>query len=163
MAENDPHAGLEFLVTHIIQDFMQFMHQTGLSRHEIHALLHIYHGGEPQISEIGELTGASPAAASQLVDRLVRQGLVERSEDPTNRRIKKLRLTDKSLKIIRQGVTSNHIFGELMTALSPSQQKTVLTAFGYLAQAAEKMATHAGQHTHAMKHALTAPKKATSR
>lgn len=139
MTQHDLHAGLEVLLTHVIQDFMQFMHQTGLSRHEIHALLHIYHGGEPRISDIGDLTGASPAAASQLVDRLVKEGLVERIEDPANRRVKRLRLTDKSLKLIRQGVTSNHFLGELMQALPANQRKTVLTAFGYLAQAAEKV------------------------
>lgn len=31
----DPHDGLEYVLAHIIQDFMQFMHQTGLSRPQI--------------------------------------------------------------------------------------------------------------------------------
>ena len=56
MAPPLPHDGLEYILAHIIQDFMQFMHQTGLSRPQIHALLHIYHAGECAISEIGELS-----------------------------------------------------------------------------------------------------------
>ena len=111
------HAGLEFVLAHIIQDFMQFMHQTGLSRPQIHALLLIYHAGECRISEIGALTGSSPAAASQLVERLVTQGLVQRSEDPLNRRIKKLRLTERSLRVIHHGISSNHVLLDLMAAL----------------------------------------------
>ena len=144
------HAGLEFVLAHIIQDFMQFMHQTGLSRPQIHALLLIYHAGECRISEIGALTGSSPAAASQLVERLVTQGLVQRSEDPLNRRIKKLRLTGKSLKLIRQGVSSNRFLAELMAALPAKHRQTVDTAFGYLAQASRQIQSahkrKAGQH-----------------
>lgn len=128
-------AGLEYVLAHILQDFMQFMHETGLSRPQIHALLHIYHAGECPISEIRSLTASSPAAASQLVERLVRQGLVERTEDPRNRRVKKLRLTPKSLGIIRRGVTSNRFLVDLMAALPPEQRQTVHAAFGYLAQA----------------------------
>jgi DNA-binding MarR family transcriptional regulator len=135
----DPHAGLEYILAHIIQDFMQFMHQTGLSRPQIHALLHIYHAGECQISEIGALTDASPAAASQLAERLVQQGLVQRTEDPLNRRIKKLRLTDRSLKLINQGVTSNRFLVDLMATLPAKQRETVHTAFGYLAQASQQI------------------------
>ena len=131
----EPHSGLEYILAHIMQDFMRFMHQTGLSRPQIHALLHIYHAGECQISEIGALTDSSPAAASQLVERLLQQGLVHRTEDPLNRRIKRLRLTDRSLKMINQGVTSNRFLADLMAALPVKQRKAVHTAFGYLAQA----------------------------
>jgi DNA-binding MarR family transcriptional regulator len=129
--------GAEYLLARIIQDFMHFLHETGLSRPQIHALLHIYHAGECPISEIRALTDSSPAAASQLVERLVQQGLVERTEDPRNRRMKKLRLTDKSLKLLHRGISSNHFLGELMAALTPKQRKTVHTALGYLAQASQ--------------------------
>ncbi len=133
------HDGLEYLLAQIIQDFIQFMHQTGLSRPQIHALLHIYHAGQCPISEIGALTDSSPAAASQLVERLVQQGLVQRTEHPLNRRIKQLRLTERSLEIINQGVTSNRILVELMAALPEEQRETVHTAIGYLAQAGQQI------------------------
>jgi DNA-binding MarR family transcriptional regulator len=139
MTHPDLDAGAEYILTHIIQDFMKFMHQTGLSRPQIHALLHIYHAGECQISEIGALTDSSPAAASQLVERLVQQGLVQRTEDPLNRRIKKLRLTDRSLRLITHGVTSNRFLVHLMAALTAEQRETVHTAFGYLAQASREI------------------------
>ena len=67
--------GLEYLLGRVIQDFMQSMHETGLSRPQIHALLHIYHAGECRVSDVSALGDSSPAAASQLVDRLVQQGL----------------------------------------------------------------------------------------
>src|SRR3990170_8428143 len=100
-----------------------------------YSILHIYHAGECQISEIGALSDSSPAAASQLVERLVQQGLVQRTEDPLNRRMKRLRLTDSSLRLINQGVASNRFLVDLMATLPAKQRETVQTAFGYLAQA----------------------------
>lgn len=146
-----PDTGLEYILAHVIQDFMRFMHQTGLSRPQIHALLHIYHAGECQISEIGGLSDASPAAASQLVERLVQQGFVQRAEDPLDRRIKKLRLTDQSLSLIREGVTSNRFLAELMAALPVEQREAVHTAFGYLAQASGQV--HSSHKRKAEQHA----------
>jgi DNA-binding MarR family transcriptional regulator len=135
------HAGLEYILARIIQDFMQLMRETGLSMPQIHALLHIYHSqdGECGLSEIGGLTESSKPAASQLVDRLVQQGLVERTEDPQDRRNKRLRLTKKSLELIQNGVTSNHFLVELMTSLPAKQRETVHAAFGYLAQAGQQI------------------------
>src|SRR5512146_1258114 len=133
------HAGIGYVLARIIQDFMQFMHETGLSRPQIHALLHIFHAGECPISDIAALTDSSPAAASQLVERLVQQGLVQRSEDPQNRRVKKLRLTEKSLRIIQKGVTSNHFLTELMQTMPAKHRQAVHEAFGYLAEASQKI------------------------
>ena len=135
MTHLEPQDGLETILAQLIQDFMHFMSQTGISRPQLHALLHIYHAGECQVSEIGALTASSPAAASQMVERLVQQGYVERTEDPHNRRVKKLRLTEKSLGLLHQGVTSNHYLRGLMAALTPEQREVVHTALGYLAQA----------------------------
>jgi DNA-binding MarR family transcriptional regulator len=135
------HAGLEYILAHIIQDFMESMRKTGLSAPQINALLHIYHSqnGECRLSEISGLTDSSEPAASQLVERLVQQGMVERTEDPLDRRNKKLRLTESCLKLIQNGVTSNHFLTDLMTSLPAKQRETVHTAFGYLAQAGQRI------------------------
>lgn len=135
------HSGLEYILARIIQDFMQFMRRTGLSTPQIHAILHIYHSqnGECGLSEICGLTDSSKPAASQLVERLVQQGWVQRSEDPHDRRNKNLRLTHKSLKLIQNGVTSNSFLLDLMTSLPAKQQDTVQEAFNFLAHAGQQI------------------------
>jgi DNA-binding MarR family transcriptional regulator len=143
MVIDDIHEALKFTLTPIIQELMHHLHQAGLTGPQIHALLHIYHTGECQVAEIGALSESSPAAASQLVERLVQQGLVQRSEDPQNRRIKKLRLTARSLELITQGVTSNRFLMDLMAQLTAEQLQTVQSALGYLAQAGRQVhSTH---------------------
>lgn len=46
------------------------------------------------LTELAPLMGLSVAAAGRAVDGLVRGGLVSRSEDPDDRRVKRLALTD---------------------------------------------------------------------
>lgn len=46
------------------------------------------------LTELAPLMGLSVAAAGRAVDGLVRDGLVSRTEDPADRRIKRLALTD---------------------------------------------------------------------
>jgi DNA-binding MarR family transcriptional regulator len=133
------HEGLETVLARVIQDFMRHMKQLGLSTPQIHALMYIFHAGECQVSDIGAVSGASNAAASQLVERLVQQDLVERGEDPANRRAKILRLSEKGKGLIRDGVLSSHILTEVMASLTTDQCKTVHAAFAILAQAVRRM------------------------
>jgi DNA-binding MarR family transcriptional regulator len=135
------HAGLEYILGRIIQHFMQFMQRTGLSTPQLVALMYIYHSPDREcgLSEMVGLSDSSKPAASQLVDRLVQQGLVERTEDPLDRRNKKLRLTHKSLDLIQKGIASNHFLMDLMTSLPPKQRETVQAAFGYLAHAGRQI------------------------
>ncbi len=133
------HAGLEGVLALVIHGFMSAMQTHGLSSPQIHALMYIYHSGGCPVSELGSLTGATHAAASQLADRLVQQGLVERQEDPSDRRTKLLRLSSKGEELIREGIASNHFLQRLTATLTPQQHKTVLAAFKILAEAARQI------------------------
>ena len=78
------------------------------------------------------------STASQLVERLVQQRLVERV-DESDRRAKKIRLQPKSLKLIEKGLgVQRQQMGELMEQLSPEQLRTVQKAFLYLINAMQK-------------------------
>jgi DNA-binding MarR family transcriptional regulator len=101
--------------------------------------MYLYHEGEVRISDIGVLMDVGKAAASQLVDRLVQQDLVERIEDESDRRAKKIRLQPKSLRLIEKGLrVQRREMGELMSQLSPEQMATVQKAFQYLIEAMHK-------------------------
>jgi DNA-binding MarR family transcriptional regulator len=133
------HKGLEIVLAHIIQDFMIFMKQQGLSSPQINALMYIYHTGQCQVSDIGVQAEASNAAASQLVERLVQQGFVERREDPFNRRMKILTLTDKGKELIQSSIPSNHFLMNVMDDLTQDERKTIQAAFTILAQKAQQL------------------------
>jgi DNA-binding MarR family transcriptional regulator len=60
-------------------------------------------------------------------------------EDSQDRRNTKLRLTDKSLKLIQNVITSNHFLVELMASLPAQERETVHAALGYLTQAGQQI------------------------
>ncbi len=128
------HESMEWVFAHIIQSFMTAMKECGLSTPQIHVLMYIFHAGECQISDISALADVSNAAASQMVERLVQQGLVDRREDPENRRNKLVTLSNKGKALIHDSVIANRSLMETMTALTPEQRQGVHDAFTLLAQ-----------------------------
>lgn len=59
---------------------------------------------QPGIShqELGVLLGVSAPTASGLIDRLADKGLVTRSDDPVDRRVRRLQPTEPGLEVMRQ-------------------------------------------------------------
>jgi DNA-binding MarR family transcriptional regulator len=135
----DIHQQFEVFMQRSMRGIMGSMKQDGLSMPQIYTLMYLYHEGEVRISDIGVLMDVGKAAASQLVDRLVQQDLVERIEDESDRRAKKIRLQPKSLRLIEKGLrVQRREMGELMSQLSPEQMATVQKAFQYLIEAMHK-------------------------
>jgi DNA-binding MarR family transcriptional regulator len=58
-------------------------------------------GRSSSMSEISREIGLSPSAVTQVSDRLVRRGLVERAFQDEDRRVRKLKLTEKGLHLMR--------------------------------------------------------------
>ncbi|MBE3040763.1 MAG: MarR family transcriptional regulator [Chloroflexi bacterium] len=122
-----------------MRDFKRFMDATGLSFSQINILMRLFHGGCAGVSEIGDQLGVTNAAASQAVDRLVQLGLIERTEDPEDRRAKRLALTQKGRALIEKGVEVRSQWIEGLTdALTPEQQNMIISALTLLTEAARK-------------------------
>jgi DNA-binding MarR family transcriptional regulator len=120
-----------------MRDFKRFMNETGLSFSQINILMRLVHGGSAGVSEIGEQLGVTNAAASQAVDRLVQLGLIERTEDPDDRRAKRLALTQKGRTLIEQGIEARSKWIEgVMDVLTPEQQNMIISALTLLNEAA---------------------------
>ena len=125
-----------------MRDFRRFMDETGLSFSQINILMRLFHGGSAGVSEIGERLGVSNAAASQAVERLVQMGLVERTEDPQDRRAKQLALTPQGCTLIERGIEIRSQWVEGLTdALTPEQQSMIISALTLLTAAAKEKLT----------------------
>ena len=141
--ELDIHQQFEVFMQRSLRGIMGSMKQDGLSMPQIYALMYLYHEGEVRISDIGVLMEVGKAAASQLVERLVQQDLVERVEDESDRRARKIRLLPKSLRLIEKGLqVQRQQMGELMSQLTPEEMATVQKAFRYLIEAMHKGGSH---------------------
>lgn len=87
--------------------------------------------------------GVTSAAASQMLDRLVQQGLILRSEDLHDRRLKQIVLTEKgrqTLDIFRENLHDRHAWlDELAAKLSPAEQEQVEAALEILIEKAGQL------------------------
>lgn len=122
-----------------VHDFKRFMDDSGISMSHIHILMRLFHGGACGISDIGDQLGVTNAAASQTVDRLVTMGLLARTEDPSDRRVKQVTLTEQGRNLIQQGIEARRKWIEGLTdALTPEQQNMIISALTLLTEAARK-------------------------
>ena len=121
------------------RDFKRFMDEAGLSPTQVNALMRLYHGKLCGVSDIGGHLGITNAAASQMVERLVQMGLLERSEDRQDRRARKLELTGQGRALVERGIEARRAWMEsLTTNLTAEQQSMIAEALSMLTKAARK-------------------------
>ena len=116
----------------------RFMEAHDLSFAQISVLMHLKHFDACRVSDLGARLGVSNAAVSQLADRLVKAGLVERAEDPHDRRVKRLRLTEQGRALIAQAIEARERWLEsVLDRLSEQEQAQVAEALRLLTEAAQ--------------------------
>jgi DNA-binding MarR family transcriptional regulator len=92
------------------------------------------------VSDIGDHLGITSAASSQLLNRLVEEGWVERSEDPDDRRHKLLELTPAGREMVRESmeIRQSWLVG-LADTLSPAEQAEVEKSINLLLGKVDQM------------------------
>ncbi|MGW8249873.1 MAG: MarR family winged helix-turn-helix transcriptional regulator, partial [Anaerolineales bacterium] len=127
------HDWAEIFMRRSMHDFVQFSRDSGLSMTQLSALMRLYHQGACGVSDIGNHLAVSNAAASQMIDRLVGLGYLERSEDPDDRRVRQVTMTAKGRRLIEDGIAARRQWMEaLTTALSPDEQELIIEAMTLL-------------------------------
>jgi len=130
----------EVFVHRSMRDFKRFMDDSGLSPSQINTIMRLNYGGSCGVTDIGEHIGISNAAASQMIDRLVNLGFIERVEDPQDRRAKHLSLTPNGKALVEGGMEAReHWMQQLTSTLTPEQQDTIAAALTMLTEAARKL------------------------
>lgn len=125
-------------MTASMRAFLQFAKEHGLSVPQIGALLRISHRGACGVSDLGDELGVTSAAASQMLERLVQGGLVERREDPDDRRAKRIELTDRGSRLVQATVElRRRQFSELAARLDPRERARAAAALRALVAASD--------------------------
>jgi DNA-binding MarR family transcriptional regulator len=134
------HAWAEVFMRRSMRDFTLFLRQASLSMPQASALFRLHYGGRCAISDIAGHLGVTNAAASQMVDRFVQQGLVERVEHPNDRRVRLISLSSHGRALIEQGIEARRRWMDALPChITPDQQQTIITALRQLASAAHEL------------------------
>jgi len=104
VASETRHAAIERitrrLFTRIITSLSLTLQEEELSVAQVATLYLLDERGTLRIGDVATILDRAPPAASRMIDDLVASGLVERKEDPTDRRARCLSLTSKGSKFI---------------------------------------------------------------
>ena len=133
-------AWMDVFMHRSMRGWNQFAKSTGLSMPQFSILMQLHYKGACGMSAISERFDVSAAAASQLVDKLVQAGYIERTEDPSDRRAKLLKLSTNGSKLVETGIQERYRWmDELTSRLSPAQQTKISEALTLLTEAARQM------------------------
>lgn len=123
-------------------NFFIFAKDKGLTMAQFGAMIQIYHKGGCGVSDIGSDLGVTNSAASQMLERLVQLKLITRSEDPSDRRVKLIVLTDKGRQILQEGNLANRSWLEdLARSMTDKEQEQVRQAIVILIEKARQFET----------------------
>jgi DNA-binding MarR family transcriptional regulator len=118
----------------------QYMARTGFSHAQMMTIGRLYVHGGVGISEMSAHMGTTDAAASQLIDRMVNQGLVERKECPADRRKKEVVLSAKGRAVIDSMSNQRAQMVDAILKEIPAEKEPVITeALNLLLEAAHKV------------------------
>jgi DNA-binding MarR family transcriptional regulator len=116
-----------------MRHFICYARESGLSMSQLGALFHIQRSGSSGVTDLGDDLGVTSSAASQMLERLVQQDLVLRSEDPSDRRVKQIILTDKGLEVLRESIRARQSWlNDLAKTLSDSEKEVIVAALNTL-------------------------------
>jgi DNA-binding MarR family transcriptional regulator len=94
-----------------------------------------------RVSDLARVLGVTPATASTALDRLVERGLVERREDPQDRRQHRCRLAPAGQQLLASHYEAARIRNRhLLETLSVEELEVVLDSIQILVRAAERLA-----------------------
>jgi len=120
--------------------FLRFNQERNLSAPQINSLLFIHRHGHTSVNDLAKRWGVTKAAASQMVDKMVDQGWINRTENPVDRRSRDLTITPAGKELTEEAQKYRHGWiDEFVKSLSPEDVKAITPAFEILNQ---KMITY---------------------
>jgi len=116
-----------------MRNFIQHARVSGLSMSQLGVMFHLNSLGICGVTDLGEHLGVTSAAASQLLDRLVHLGLIQRSEDPDDRRVKQIVLTEAGCQVLEESIRARQGWlGDLAKVIPDSEKAPLITALNRL-------------------------------
>jgi len=122
-----------------LTDFFNYLKQTDLSMLQAYALAHLFFKGPLKMSDLCEHMQVSPAAASQLIDRLEKLEMVERTSDPDDRRVRKIVVLEKGKNFVQENFRfSQGWLSEIPADITPEQLSQITEVLSMLLQSSSK-------------------------
>ncbi len=113
--------------------FLRYNQERNLSSSQINSLIFIYRHTRTSVNDLAKRWGVTKAAASQMADKMVDQGWIDRTENPNDRRGRHLTLTPAGKMLTEEAQKFRHAWiDEFVKGLNPDDIKIITPAFEIL-------------------------------
>lgn len=125
--------GIDQVAHRSFHEHIRFVKASGLSMPQFNILMQLHYQRACGVSDISTRMDITSAAASQLVEKLVQAGLLERAEDPHDRRVRQLRLTVGGQELVEAALAARYRWvDELIETLEPAEREKMAAAMQIL-------------------------------
>lgn len=130
---------------HSAGETLRLMHEVGLTMPQLVALHVLRFGGPSSITGLVDALHLSTSATSHLVDRLVAMGLADRSEDPSDRRQKRVTASAAGVELIdRLNQARTAEFSAAFANVDPALHEQLVRAFEQVVEQLRRTAPGGG-------------------
>ncbi len=151
---------LESFTMRSMHGMSMYARGAGLSMPQFSLLMRLYHTGGCEVHDIGRQFEVSAGAASQLVDRLVQGGLVVRTEDPEDRRVRRIALSDQGRAFIQKGIAERYRWvDDLVETLGAQERAGLARWLPALIEAEKALPRHTHHDGNGTREAIKAPRE----
>ena len=122
-----------------LSEYFSYLGDTRIPIQQAYVLTYIYHNGPRSITTICEHMMVSPAAASQMVDRLEKQDFVQRVSDKRDGRVRNVVLTEQGETFVQESIAARQNWvNEVPPDLNIDQMDQIASALQELSAAYQK-------------------------
>jgi MarR family transcriptional regulator, 2-MHQ and catechol-resistance regulon repressor len=116
------------------------IHSLGIGFSDFAALEVLLHKGPLPVNEIGRLVRLTSGSMTTAVDRLEKKGMVERQNDPADRRARVVHLTDAGKKLIECAFADHErAMEKAASGLTPEERTRLASLLKKLGREAEEL------------------------
>ncbi len=120
-----------------------FIRANNLNFPRMMILFRLAHKEQCSVSDIGKHMDVSSPAASQLLDKLVEAGFISRTENPEDRRIRNIEITEKGLALVKEIESKlNDSIREIVQAVPEEDRQEVAKSLRTLNSAIRSLKLH---------------------
>ena len=104
-----------------------------LSLAQYRVIMLVYQSGPMSINALKNRLNTAQSSASEIVNRLVKSGFLQREKSPTDRRVTIFQLTDRARELIQQRTRlMQDVFRDLLVHFSPEEQNQLVESFEFI-------------------------------
>lgn len=127
--------------------FFRYSRTSTLSLSQTNCLFRLYHHGPRPVNDLADYLGITMAAVSQLLAPLEDSNLIERLQDPDDRRVKHIALTSEGQARVKEIMLARHAWLEdLALSLTTEEKQNMLSTVKSLTEKSRSIRHNSDQY-----------------